>query len=188
MKKFTLTAVGRDQTGIVSRLTQVLYKYKINIEDSSMTRLGSEFAVILIMTAPSDLDSAKLLDSLSKVEKEVGLSIQFKEMDEEDTGETLTGNYLITVYGADTEGIVFKTTNLLAELGVSITDLNSKKGAGKDSGDKDIYIMVIEANIPEGPEGPETVNAEDIEDKLTELGKEIGVHITVKEIEIFEGL
>ena len=184
MKKFTLTAVGRDQTGIVSRLTEILYKYNINIEDSSMTRLASEFAIILIMTAPDDLDSSKLLETLSVLEKEIGLSIQFKETKDGEATKELTGNYLITVYGADKEGIVFKTGELLASNHISITDLQTKTNHNitDNSSDKDIYIMIIEANFPNN------VSPLDIEKKLIELGKEIGVHVTLKEIEIFEGL
>lgn len=180
MKKFTLTAVGRDQTGIVSRLTEVLYKHNFNIEDSSMTRLGSEFAIILIMTASEDTDSPKLLESLSKIEKDIGLSIHFKEIAEEDNKVEMVGNHLITVYGADKEGIVFKTGELLAGNNISITDLKTKTNHSEDS--SDIYVMVIEANFPDA------LDATDIETKLNSLGKELDVHITVKEIEIFDSL
>lgn len=179
MKKFTLTAVGKDKTGIVSSVTETLYRHNVNIEDSTMTRLASEFAIILIMTAPDDTDSSALLSDLKEVENKIGLTIQFKEI-ENKTNEAVTGNHLITVYGADQAGIVYKTAKLLSDNDISITDLESKKGSGKVEDDKNVYIMVIEANIPE--------DSRSIEDKLNNLAKEIGVHITVKEIEIFEGL
>ena len=180
-RKFTLTAVGGDRTGIVSAVTEALYKHNINIEDSSMTRLGEEFAIILIMTSPDDVNTDGLKSTLKEVEDKMALAIELKELTES-KAETVTGNHIITVYGADQSGIVYKTSKLLADTGVSITDLESKTGKGKENENKDIYIMVIEAHVPE------SLTTEELEEKLATLAKEIGVHITVKELEIFDSL
>jgi glycine cleavage system transcriptional repressor len=51
MKKwFALSAIGRDRPGIVADLAELIYECDCNLEDSSMTLLGSEFAVLLLLT------------------------------------------------------------------------------------------------------------------------------------------
>ncbi|NNK96454.1 MAG: amino acid-binding protein, partial [Desulfobacterales bacterium] len=46
-KKFLLTAFSKDRPGIVADLSQVIYENGYNLEDSSMTNLAGEFAILL---------------------------------------------------------------------------------------------------------------------------------------------
>ena len=46
---FALSAIGRDRPGIVADLAELIYECDCNLEDSSMTILGSEFAVLLLL-------------------------------------------------------------------------------------------------------------------------------------------
>jgi len=52
---YVLWAFGADRPGIVSGITEVLFKNKCNLEDSSMMRLGSEFGVLLIFSSNKPL-------------------------------------------------------------------------------------------------------------------------------------
>ena len=47
---FALSAIGRDRPGIVADLAELIYECDCNLEDSSMTILGSEFAVLLLLS------------------------------------------------------------------------------------------------------------------------------------------
>ena len=47
---FAMSAIGRDRPGIVADLAELIYECDCNLEDSSMTVLGSEFAVLLLLT------------------------------------------------------------------------------------------------------------------------------------------
>ena len=49
---FTLT--GTDRVGIVDEVTQLLLDCGGNIETSRMTRLGGEFAILVLLSLPSD--------------------------------------------------------------------------------------------------------------------------------------
>src|SRR5262249_15845354 len=44
---FALSAIGRDRPGMVADLAELIFECDCNLEDSSMTVLGSEFAVLL---------------------------------------------------------------------------------------------------------------------------------------------
>ena len=79
---------------------------------------------------------------------------------------------MISVYGADQPGIVYRVTRELAALGVNITDLNTKLIGTPE---EPVYVMMLEAAIPEGqtPEGLEGL----LGDLKKELNVEIGVRI-----------
>src|SRR5256712_13402634 len=47
---FALSAIGLDRPGIVADLAELIYECDCNLEDSSMTILGSEFAVLLLLS------------------------------------------------------------------------------------------------------------------------------------------
>jgi glycine cleavage system transcriptional repressor len=58
---FALSAIGRDRPGIVADLAELIYECDCNLEDSSMTILGSEFAVLL--RSPANPGIAERLSS-----------------------------------------------------------------------------------------------------------------------------
>jgi tRNA pseudouridine38-40 synthase len=51
---FALSAIGRDRPGIVADLAELIYECDCNLEDSSMTILGTEFAVLLLLSGEGD--------------------------------------------------------------------------------------------------------------------------------------
>lgn len=181
MKRFALTAVGRDRPGIVAAVTKALYEHRCNIEDSSMTILEDEFAMILIMTMPERENALPLRTELEAAEKSMGLAIHLKEIPREKGTEAKRplSNYIITLHGADKAGIVYKTATLLSEKGINITDLETKI-LGEDK--KKIYIMVMEVYAPS------SVNTDKVADELANLGKALGVTIRIKPLEAFEPL
>jgi len=180
MKRFALTAIGRDRPGIVAAVTGALFKHSCNIEDSSMTILEDEFAMILIMTMPERENVKPLKMELESVEKSMNLTIHLKEIPRQPgTGARPLSNYIITLHGADKAGIVYKTASLLSEKGINITDLETKI-LGEEK--KKIYIMVLEVFVHS------TVDTKKVEDELSSLGKTLGVTIRIKPIEAFEPL
>lgn len=123
--KYSLTAIGLDRHGIVKDVTKILFDNDCNLEDSSMTILESNFAIILIMKPSKSSDISKIKKDIEELERTSGLKIQLKELEEtEPTVEK--GSHIVTVYGGDKSGIVYKTASLLAEKNVNITDLETK--------------------------------------------------------------
>jgi len=83
-----------------------------------------------------------------------------------DTGELC----LISVYGSDQPGIVYRVTKALAESRVNITDLNTRLIGTKE---EPVYVLMLEAILPAGM----TVDATShmLESLRSDLNVEIGV-------------
>ncbi len=74
-----VTVMGRDQKGIVAKVSTVLYKHKINIEDISQKVIRGNFVMIMMVDfkdSPSDLEDVKT--GLAKVGEEMSLQIQIQ--------------------------------------------------------------------------------------------------------------
>ena len=56
--QLVLTALGPDRPGIVDTISKYIFKHNGNIEDSRMTVLGSEFAMIMLISGSMDTISA----------------------------------------------------------------------------------------------------------------------------------
>ena len=78
---------------------------------------------------------------------------------------------MISVYGADQPGIVYRVTRELAACNVNITDLNTKLIG---TSEEPVYVMMLEVALPEGQ------SAEGVEQLLADLKNELKVEIGVR--------
>ncbi len=172
MKRFLITASGEDKPGIVKAVSEVLYRHGFNIEDSAMTRLGNEFTIMLIVETDDITKKEDLKRELSQIASSLGLSITVKRLPKELKEEKEKPKKLINivVYGADKPGIVFNVAKLLSDKNINISDLRTEKT-------KDLYVMIIEAEVPEN------VEISELESDLENLKKELNIDISIKNIE-----
>lgn len=171
-----LTFSGRDRPGIVARATQVLFESGCNIADSSMTRLGGEFIVMLILHLPADMTTERLAQRFQPLAEEMTLAIQIRPLSAAVSPPlqvTPSHAYTLSVLGADQPGIVFRVTQLLAETGCNITDLYTQIIGTPE---KPVYSMVIEV---------ESNNGTDLlQHRLTQLEKDMNVEIVLRSTEL----
>jgi glycine cleavage system transcriptional repressor len=176
MRRFALTAIGRDRPGIVASVSRALYEHDCNIEDSSMAALEDEFAIILIMSMQEKGDADALRRDLAAL-TDAGLTVTLKEIGERGA-DSPSGNYLVTLHGADKAGIVYRLAALLSSFGVNITDLETKV---IDSPVK-VYMMLMEIYARED------IDVKALADGLKTLERELGVTIRLKPVEETEVL
>ncbi len=143
---YMLTLVGRDQPGIVARVTGALYKAGCNLGETSMMRLGSNFGVMLM--ARSEGGAGALEAALGPVVDELGLSLHLDPVDPELHRHPVP-DVCITVHGADRAGIVAQVTAAAADAGLNILDLESDVGGTESD---PIYVLHIEGTAAQGVE------------------------------------
>ncbi len=174
MNHFALTIIGRDRPGIVAEVTEVLYQLGCNIADSSCTLLGGQFAMILIVSSQEIGGKEPFIDAFSAIEQG-GLSVFVRmlkpggELHPDLRGEIC----MISVYGSDKPGIVYRVTRELSTRRINITDLNTKLVGTKD---RPVYVMMLEALLPEGQ------TEEDLRAIMAGLKDELQVDISVRSI------
>ena len=175
---FALTIIGRDRPGIVSQVTEILYRLGCNIADSSCSILGGQFAMILIIAHPEYTDRESFGDSFATLE-ENNLSVFLRTLKPGGEKHThLEGELcMVSVYGSDKPGIVYRVAKELGERKVNITDLNTKLIGSEQ---RPVYVMMLEAVLPQGLE------VTDLERVLKGLKDELQVDITVRAIETVE--
>jgi len=174
MQYFALTIIGRDRPGIVSQVTEILYRDGFNIADSSCSILGGQFSMILIISNPKITSKEQFADDFAKLE-EHNLSVFIRTL--KPGGEEradLEGHLcMISVYGSDKPGIVYQVAKELGERQINITDLNTKLiGANKQP----VYVMMIEAMLPDD------VEIETVESWMVDLKQKLQVDISVRSL------
>ncbi len=178
MQHFALTIIGRDRPGIVSQVTEILFKGGFNIADSSCSILGGQFSMILIISNPEISTKEEFSDTFKPLE-ENNLSVFIRtlkpggEIRTEVTGELC----MISVYGADKPGIVYQVAKELGERNINISDLNTKL-IGDES--KPVYVMMLEAMLPKDTEVAE------VETWMRKLKQELQVDISVRSLATME--
>ena len=74
-----VTVLGRDQKGIVAKISTLLFQHNINIEDIAQKVMHGHFVMIMMVDfkdSPSDLEDVKA--GLEKIGKEMNLDIQIQ--------------------------------------------------------------------------------------------------------------
>lgn len=167
-----LTSSGMDRPGIVAALTGVLLENDCNIEDSQMSRLGPNFACMLMIRMPEGMVSEKLSEKFTDVARDYGLALNVQDLRPEEATAMHSDQHkhLIHVYGADRKGIVHKITNHLADKSINITNLHTEV----IHHERPLYVMMIEVEIPPFVDVGET------QDELKEIGREINVTVDLK--------
>jgi glycine cleavage system transcriptional repressor len=167
--------VAGDRPGIVADVTKILLDKDFNIEDSSSTLLQGFFAAILIVSHERAMTEEEVKGFFSSLQNEKGVSVKVQSIaqpEEPPAGD----HYIISVYGSDKPGIVHKVAAYLSEKKINIVDMQTKV-AGKEK--TPIYIMVLEVVLPEGVNGI-------WQQGLTDISKELGTDIHVRQIETYE--
>lgn len=175
-ENIVISAMGRDCPGIVAAVSKVLFEAGCNLEDSSMTILEGEFAMILVVSLPEGLKRDDLDRQFDQVRKKLELAIFLKPMTQEETRrhESSRAPYMLSVYGADKPGIVYQVTQLLAGEKVNITDVNTRRVVEEGT---PTYMMMLELEMPP------TIKLNEIKKKLEEVGNQLAVNITLRPIE-----
>jgi glycine cleavage system transcriptional repressor len=170
-RHLAVTAIGNDRPGIVAAVTRALFDAGCNLEDATSTILRGHFSMMLVVGVPQGLDAPELEARLEPVGDDLGLVITARAVDETSTSVS-SPTHMVSVYGADRPGIVFKVAELLARHEANITDLTSRI-IGSD--EHPVYALMLEVSLGD--------EAAEVERDLTQLKAELGVEVSVHPLE-----
>ena len=173
-KKFIMTAFSKDRHGVVADITEVIYENGCNLEDSTMTNMLDEFAIILLFVSTGDSVKDQLVKDCQRLEREKGITAFIRSVETEEKEKQI--NFFtktIAVEGIDQAGIVYKVSRFLANNNINIENLTSRRITSPESGTA-IYFMEIKVQIPE------KISLEQLENELSQVGEELNLDITVR--------
>src|ERR1043166_669999 len=142
---FALSAIGRDRPGIVADLAELIYECDCNLEDSSMTILGSEFAVLLLLTGEGEDIERRLSVACKRVEWEKRLTVFFRPLEGSPVGYGAAHHahpIELQAVGVDKAGIVARVARCLATHNINITQMSTTSRPEPGTGTP-IYSMRI---------------------------------------------
>lgn len=173
---WSFSAVGRDRPGIVAALSEVFFTHNCNLLDSSMTILGGQFAVVMLLETGPETDGDKLGQALQEMGKTWHLKVAAGPVESgQDERHQLDGpSHLVSVYGADQAGITWKVAQLIAKHHFNVTDLSTRRIEGSAP----VYILLIEI-----VKDKEQADLAALKKELTVLGGELGCSVSIKEVE-----
>jgi|SRR5215211_1638308 len=175
MPHFAVSMVGRDQPGIVAKVTRTLLEHGANVEDAQSTILRGHFAMTLIVSTDDDVDPARLRAALERAGTDLRLdALTLSQIEDSQAAPAPEPSHIVTVHGVDHPGIVNAVASALAECDVNITDLNTRLVG--DPGREDLYAMMLEVAVPEG------LTAEGLEGLLEATRREQGVELTIRDL------
>lgn len=171
MNNFAITAIGKDRPGIVAAVTEGLFRLECNIEDSQMTILRGHFAMMLVISAPAGVSEQGLERELEPVREGLDLEALVARQVHDAPAHHQSADHVLTVYGADHPGIVAAVTRALADLGVNITDLNTRLAGDPKN---PLYAMMLELTLPEG------VSERRLQEVLEDVGRSAEVEVSLR--------
>ena len=147
---YILSAIGQDRPGLVAELAQLIFDSDANLEDSRMTILGSDFAVILLASSSAAGCADRLAQGAKHLERDHGLTILLRSLEGQPRGPVPAPGHVamrVVAAGADKAGIVASICRALAEHQVNIADLATRSRPGE--GGSPHYEMTMMVEVPE---------------------------------------
>jgi glycine cleavage system transcriptional repressor len=173
---FILSAVGKDRPGIVADVSEVIYECGGNIEDSSMSLLRNNFALLLLFSTEREEVSQKLSSGLKRLEWEKNLTVFFSPITFEEAHPKVkepTDRFEITTSGVDHAGIVFRVCRLLADRGINIVGMETHRVLSAESGTP-LFEMDIDVDVQR------SVSEQSLREDLHHLANELMIDLVLK--------
>jgi glycine cleavage system transcriptional repressor len=172
---FAIVALGRDRPGIVADLSECVYECGYNLEDASMTNLGNEFAVLMLVSGAGSKPDGSLQEAAKRLEWERNLTVFLRPVLDPPIDRPITDSvpYTITAVGVDRAGIVAGVSKCLARRGIGIADLRGAVSEAPQSGTP-VYTLTLRLSLG----GDDDIAA--LAEELHEIGERLDVDVSLR--------
>ena len=164
LKNIIITATGSDRPGIVSELSNVITKHSGNVEESRMSKMGSDFAIIMLVVIHYKCEES-LMQNLQSIKN---LVVSTKNTNS--TSNYKSEHYTINLLGADNEGIVKVLSEYFANKSINIIELNTHVSPAPVTGTPLFNLKTI-------IDLPDRININMIQTELDNISNTLGVEI-----------
>lgn len=173
--QLVISAIGSDRPGIVNDLSQLIVNNSGNIDDSRMTVLGGEFAIILLISA-SENELSNIEKILNEKSSEFELNIITKQTNNTIANDSALDKkipYIVEVLAMDNPGIVYKLTDFFSTREINIQSLQTDRYPAPHTGTQMFAIeMVITV--------PQSIIINDLRDDFLDLCEDMNLDASIE--------
>jgi len=168
--ELVLTILSRDHPGIVEALADTVTAHSGNWIESSMARLGGEFAGILRVSAPKE-NIEGLVEALKGLsESDIEVTVHRDRSAPPQGGHKVK----LSLTGLDHPGIVLEVSRALAGFDANIEELHTESFTGSMGGEA---MFSVDAQIVL----PDTLDTDEVRTVLEQIAHDIMVDIELEE-------
>ncbi len=132
--KLVISALGADRAGIVDELSNIIYTHELNIEDSRMTVLGGEFAILLLVSGKQSA-LEQLQAKATDIEQALQMRLLIKPTTESAPAPAVNSiPYSVEVAAIDHPGIVSNISRFFSSRNINIVNLQTERYAAPHTG------------------------------------------------------
>lgn len=146
MARAIISTIGRDRPGIVHELAESVFRRGLSIEDSRMTVLGGEFAVLMSVVG----DEAALADldaELARQARSSDFAYLFRRSTPREATRALP--YRVRVIAMDHPGIVHGIASFFSARQINIRELETETEHAPHTG-APIFNLTMVVEVPHG--------------------------------------
>ncbi|HYC01333.1 MAG TPA: ACT domain-containing protein [Candidatus Limnocylindrales bacterium] len=173
-KWFAMAAIGRDRPGIVADLSECVFQCGCNLEDASMTMLGSEFATLMLVSGGDEGLSERLYEATKRLEWERHLTVFLRPVEPPSPLSDKDVEYTLSAIGVDKAGIVAGVSRTLADHRVLIVDLRGEARPVAESGTP-LYHLAIRMRVPE------SCSVQSLRTDLDRVASDLGIEVAIEQ-------
>jgi len=180
-KRFIMTAFGKDRLGFIADVARVIFENGCSLEDSTMTNLADEFAMIFLVEGDDDGSAGeplkdRLVKECRRLEMEKGISAFVRPVTRKvSTPRMDIIRQALHVEGLDQAGIVYKMCRYLADHQINITHFESRSVPSPQTG-APMYTIRLEIEVPAD------IKKEELEEGLARISNELNVDISISKV------
>jgi len=145
MARAVIATIGQDRPGLVDELSEIVLGENLNIDDSRMTVLGGEFAVLMSVNGPAEALNA-LETRLDALGTRSGFAYLFRRTTER--AATPVRRLAVRVEAMDHPGIVHRVARFFSGRGINIRELETETEPAAHTGTP-VFSLRMAVEVPE---------------------------------------
>ena len=140
-----VSAIGSDRTGMVHELTRVITDCGGNIAESRMAALGSEFAMLLLVSGNWHA-LARIESELARLAESSALSVHLKRTEPKAARADMLP-YSVDIVSLDQSGIVAGLSGFFASRSIDIIEVSTRSYPAAHTGAPMFAVQMV-INVP----------------------------------------
>jgi glycine cleavage system transcriptional repressor len=140
-----VSAIGSDRTGLVYDITRVIVDCGGNVLESRMSSLGSEFAMLLLVSGNWHT-LTKLENEFKKLSDTNGINVTIRRTEARAARPDVV-TYSVDVVCLDQPGVVFNLAGFFSSRGIDIADVTTRNFQAAQTG-ASMFNMQMVVHVP----------------------------------------